>query len=147
MRKVVRTLLMTIGVRTIYEAADGPAGLELIRTMAPDVVILDWEMPGLDGPGFVRMVRSPETFPLSGRADHHAHRPRRALARGRGGQDRRQRIPAQAGVVEVAAGTPDIRAGQSAADGQRRRLLRADAAQDGRPSIPTATRQSRMSSW
>ena len=63
MRKVVRTLLMSIGVRTIYEAADGVAGLEAIRTMAPDVVILDWQMPGLDGPGFVRMVRSPETFP------------------------------------------------------------------------------------
>ena len=64
MRKVVRTLLMSVGVRKIYEAPDGPAGLELIRTMAPDVVILDWEMPGLDGPGFVRMVRSPDTFPL-----------------------------------------------------------------------------------
>ena len=32
--------------------------------MAPDVVILDWQMPGLNGRGFVRMVRSPETFPL-----------------------------------------------------------------------------------
>jgi DNA-binding response OmpR family regulator len=64
MRKVVRSLLMSIGVRTIYEAPDGPAGLELIRTVAPDIVILDWEMPGLDGPGFVRMVRSPDTFPL-----------------------------------------------------------------------------------
>ena len=63
MRKVVRTMLMSIGIRTIYEAPDGPAGLELIRTVAPDVVILDWQMPGLDGPGFVRMVRSPATFP------------------------------------------------------------------------------------
>ena len=63
MRKVVRTLLMSIGVRTIYEAADGPSGLEMIRNMAPDVVIVDWQMPGLDGSGFVRMVRSPETFP------------------------------------------------------------------------------------
>ena len=64
MRKVVRTLLMSIGVRTIYEAPDGPSGLELIRNMAPDVVIVDWQMPGLDGAGFVRMVRSPETFPF-----------------------------------------------------------------------------------
>jgi two-component system, chemotaxis family, chemotaxis protein CheY len=64
MRKVVRTLLMSIGVRTIYEAPDGPSGLEHIRSMAPDVVILDWEMPGLDGAGFVRMVRSPDTFPF-----------------------------------------------------------------------------------
>ena len=64
MRKVVRTLLMSVGVRTIFEAADGPAGLEAIRNNSPDIVILDWEMPGLDGAGFVRMVRSPKTFPL-----------------------------------------------------------------------------------
>lgn len=63
MRKVVRTLLMSIGIRTIYEAQDGPAGLEAIRTAVPDIVIVDWEMPGLDGAGFVRMVRSPDTFP------------------------------------------------------------------------------------
>ncbi len=53
---------MSIGVRTIYEAPDGPAGLNIIRSMAPDVVILDWKMPGLDGAGFVRMVRSPNTL-------------------------------------------------------------------------------------
>lgn len=64
MRKVVRTMLTTMGVRTIYEAPDGHSGLEAIRTTAPDVVILDWEMPGLDGAGFTRMVRSPATFPL-----------------------------------------------------------------------------------
>jgi YesN/AraC family two-component response regulator len=63
MRKVVRTLLMSIGVRTIYEAADGVSGLELIRTRSPDIAIVDWEMPGLDGRGFVRAIRSPETFP------------------------------------------------------------------------------------
>ena len=63
MRKVVRTMLMSLGVRDILEAADGPTGLELIRRSAPDVVILDWEMPGLDGASFVRMVRSPDTFP------------------------------------------------------------------------------------
>jgi two-component system chemotaxis response regulator CheY len=37
--------------------------LELIRSQPPDVVILDGAMPGLDGPGFVRIVRSPATFP------------------------------------------------------------------------------------
>jgi YesN/AraC family two-component response regulator len=57
-------MLMSLGVRTIYEAADGVSGLESIRTNAPDIVILDCQMPGLDGPGFVRMVRSPETFPF-----------------------------------------------------------------------------------
>jgi YesN/AraC family two-component response regulator len=63
MRKVVRTLLMSIGVRHIAEASDGMAGLDLIRTSSPDVVILDWQMPGLDGASFVRMVRSPDSFP------------------------------------------------------------------------------------
>jgi two-component system chemotaxis response regulator CheY len=63
MRKVVRTLLMSIGIRTIYEASDGPAGLEMIRSAPLDVVIVDWQMPGLDGAAFVRTVRSPDTFP------------------------------------------------------------------------------------
>ena len=64
MRKMVRSLLTNIGVKTIYEAGDGIAGLEVIRTMSPDVVILDWEMPLLNGPEFVRIVRSPGVFPL-----------------------------------------------------------------------------------
>jgi YesN/AraC family two-component response regulator len=64
MRKVVRTLLMSIGVRTIYEAPDGPSGLDAIRNTQPDIVIVDWQMPGLDGASFVRMVRSPDTFPF-----------------------------------------------------------------------------------
>ena len=64
MRKVVRTMLMGLGVRNIYEASDGSTGLGLIRTVSPDVVILDWEMPGLDGASFVRIVRSPGSFPL-----------------------------------------------------------------------------------
>ena len=63
MRKVVRTMLLSIGVQNIYDAPDGEAGLALIRKVAPDVVILDWQMPGLDGPSFVRVVRSPATFP------------------------------------------------------------------------------------
>jgi CheY-like chemotaxis protein len=64
MRKVVRALLMSVGVRTVFEAPDGPSGLEMIRNNQPDVVIVDWQMPGLDGSGFVRMVRSPDTFPF-----------------------------------------------------------------------------------
>jgi two-component system, chemotaxis family, chemotaxis protein CheY len=64
MRKVTRALLQAIGVREIYEASDGLAGLEAICRHAPDIVILDWEMPSPNGPEFVRMVRSPDKFPL-----------------------------------------------------------------------------------
>jgi CheY-like chemotaxis protein len=64
MRKVTRALLQAIGVKTIHEAADGRRGLEAIRTHAPDIVILDWEMPSPNGPEFMRRVRAPGNFPL-----------------------------------------------------------------------------------
>jgi two-component system, chemotaxis family, chemotaxis protein CheY len=64
MRKVVRTLLVNCGVKDIYEAGDGIAALDSIRTVAPNVVILDWEMPLLSGPELVRIVRSPGVFPI-----------------------------------------------------------------------------------
>jgi DNA-binding response OmpR family regulator len=34
---------------TVVEAPDGPTGLEKARTEAPDVILLDVMMPGLDG--------------------------------------------------------------------------------------------------
>jgi len=64
MRKMIRNLLVNCGVKDIYEAADGIAALDAIRTVAPDVVILDWEMPLLSGAELVRIVRSPGVFPM-----------------------------------------------------------------------------------
>jgi two-component system, chemotaxis family, chemotaxis protein CheY len=64
MRKIVRNLLINIGVRRVYEASDGIAGLDAIRIVTPDVVILDWELPLLNGAEFVRIVRSPGVFPM-----------------------------------------------------------------------------------
>lgn len=65
MRKVIRNLLVNLGVKNIQEASDGIAGLEAIRMYAPDVVILDWEMPLLTGPELLRIVRSPGVFPVA----------------------------------------------------------------------------------
>src|SRR5689334_21347347 len=64
MRKMIRTLLVNCGIKDIYEAPDGIAALDLIRTVGPDVVILDWEMPLLSGAELVRIVRSPGVFPI-----------------------------------------------------------------------------------
>ncbi|MGP0091158.1 MAG: response regulator [Xanthobacteraceae bacterium] len=64
MRKMVRTLLMNIGVKDVHEAVDGITGLQAIRTVTPDLVILDWEMPFLTGAELVRIVRSPGVFPV-----------------------------------------------------------------------------------
>jgi two-component system, chemotaxis family, chemotaxis protein CheY len=66
MRKVVRTMLNAIGVKTVFEAVDGVAGLEALRKHNPDIVIVDWEMPMIDGAQFVRMVRTPGEFPSPG---------------------------------------------------------------------------------
>src|SRR5260370_29154709 len=63
MRKVVRALLMSIGVKQIFEAGDGVSGLAAICTVAPHIVLLDWDMPGMSGAEFVRAFRSPPTFP------------------------------------------------------------------------------------
>ena len=61
-RKIVRTLLSAIGVTKIVEAEDGASGLAAIQAHNPDIVLLDWEMPGMNGADFMRRVRSPETF-------------------------------------------------------------------------------------
>jgi CheY-like chemotaxis protein len=64
MRKLVRNLLVNVGVKNVHEAGDGIAGLEAIRSLSPDVVVLDWEMPFLNGAELVRIVRSPGVFPI-----------------------------------------------------------------------------------
>ncbi len=63
MRKVIRALLMKIGVEQIFEAGDGVSGLDTLRTVVPHIVLLDWDMPGMSGAEFVKTVRSPATFP------------------------------------------------------------------------------------
>jgi two-component system chemotaxis response regulator CheY len=63
LRAIVRGLLNNIGVKSVIEAGDGIAALEKIREETPNVVVLDWEMPLLNGPELVRIVRSPGIFP------------------------------------------------------------------------------------
>lgn len=41
----------------VLEAADGRSGLELLRRERPELTILDWMMPDLDGPSFCEQVR------------------------------------------------------------------------------------------
>jgi two-component system chemotaxis response regulator CheY len=62
-RRLTRTMLMNLGAKSVYEAADGLGALETIRTADPDIMVLDWDMPVLNGPEVMRIVRSPELFP------------------------------------------------------------------------------------
>jgi CheY-like chemotaxis protein len=61
-RKLTRMMLMNIGAKSIYEAADGVVALDIIRTASPDVAILDWEMPLVSGHDLIRIVRSPGVY-------------------------------------------------------------------------------------
>lgn len=55
--ELVRTYLEQDGLEVI-EAHDGPSGLQSIRDHAPDVVILDVMLPGLDGLEVLRQART-----------------------------------------------------------------------------------------
>ena len=63
MRKVTRMMLMNLGAKSVIEASDGLAALEAIRTRDPDIMLLDWDMPVLNGIEVLRIVRSPGVFP------------------------------------------------------------------------------------
>lgn len=55
-RMALTARLKRLGYRVI-EACDGKAGLEALRRERPDLTILDWMMPELDGPSFCEQVR------------------------------------------------------------------------------------------
>lgn len=48
-RSVARMLLEAEGYEVVGEAPDGEQALELARQLSPDVVLLDLNMPGIDG--------------------------------------------------------------------------------------------------
>ncbi|MBV9346765.1 MAG: response regulator [Pseudolabrys sp.] len=63
MRRVTRMMLTNLGAKTIYEAPDSLAALEVARTFDPDVMVLNWNMPVLSGLELLRIIRSPALFP------------------------------------------------------------------------------------
>jgi two-component system, chemotaxis family, chemotaxis protein CheY len=62
-RRMTRTMLTNLGAKSVVEAADGLAALEQIRTLDPDILVLEWDMPVLNGMEVMRIVRSPGVFP------------------------------------------------------------------------------------
>ena len=63
MRKLTRMMLMNLGAKTIYEAGDGVAALDVIRSGNPDIAVIDWDLPLLNGSEIMRIVRAPGVFP------------------------------------------------------------------------------------
>jgi two-component system chemotaxis response regulator CheY len=55
-RKVARRILEDLGFEVI-EAGDGAEALARCRGMMPDAVLLDWNMPVMTGPDFLKRLR------------------------------------------------------------------------------------------
>lgn len=62
-RRLTRSMLTNLGCKSVYETADGGGTIDAVRSLGPDVVIMDWDMPVLDGREVMKVVRAPGVFP------------------------------------------------------------------------------------
>ncbi len=60
LRRVMRDLLERDGY-TVFEAGDGAQALEQVDMHVPDILVLDLNLPGLDGYGVITQLRSRQT--------------------------------------------------------------------------------------
>jgi two-component system cell cycle response regulator DivK len=56
-RRIIRDLLTSIGYELI-EAVDGEAGVRLAGTERPDLILMDVQLPGLDGYEATRRIKA-----------------------------------------------------------------------------------------
>jgi DNA-binding NarL/FixJ family response regulator len=86
-RSLARRLLVVGGFRVVGEAADGAQALSAARDLAPDVVLLDIQLPDVDGftvaEALAAEVRAPIVVLVSSRALlDYGHRVDASTARG-----------------------------------------------------------------
>lgn len=56
-RNIQKNVLGQLGHKEIAEAADGVEALKAIAESKPDLVLIDWNMPNMDGITLVRKIR------------------------------------------------------------------------------------------
>lgn len=65
MRRILKHLLGEIGLNDVVEAEDGASALARLRSGGFDLVITDWNMPGMSGLELLKAIRAePETARL-----------------------------------------------------------------------------------
>lgn len=57
MRNVQKKILAGLGHTDIVEASDGQDALSKVGASNPQLILLDWNMPNLDGMGFLKAFR------------------------------------------------------------------------------------------
>jgi two-component system chemotaxis response regulator CheY len=60
MRRIIKGLLQDLGFANITEADDGLTALSLLKAGNFDLLITDWNMPGMQGVELLRQVRADE---------------------------------------------------------------------------------------
>jgi two-component system, chemotaxis family, chemotaxis protein CheY len=65
MRNIQKSVLKQLGYTEIEEASDGQDALSKISAFNPDLCLVDWNMPNMDGLAFVKAFRQQnKTTPL-----------------------------------------------------------------------------------
>jgi CheY-like chemotaxis protein len=59
-QRIVRMSLERVGKMTVEVVGDPLVAIERIRAFKPDLVMLDWMMPGMDGPTLFRKMQEIE---------------------------------------------------------------------------------------
>jgi len=63
MRRIQKTQINGLGITDVVEASDGNEALEKLKSSMPvDIVMLDWNMPVMDGFTFLKKVREDATY-------------------------------------------------------------------------------------
>jgi two-component system, OmpR family, response regulator len=64
-QRIVRMALERVGKMTVEVVTDSMKAIEVITAFKPDLVMLDWMMPGMDGPTLFRKMKTePEVSAL-----------------------------------------------------------------------------------
>ena len=64
-RNIQKNVLAQLGYTDIMEAGDGQEALDLLKQETPDLILIDWNMPNMNGITLVRKVRETnKTIPL-----------------------------------------------------------------------------------
>lgn len=57
MRNIQKSVLSQLGFTNIEEACDGQDALSKVGAYQPDLILLDWNMPNMDGLTFIKTYR------------------------------------------------------------------------------------------